>query len=262
MDTVGTGLAGIEYDGHRADLFLNRPDKRNAMNRALIADLTEAVERVDADDDVRAVTLLGRGDVFSAGMDLDMMYESSEAAHRDIHRELTGLMDAIDDLSKPSVAGIKRAAPAGAFELTLPADFRILGEDARYGVIEVELGVFPHAGTTQRLPRLVGLARAKQMVLTAEFIDPAEADRIDLVTETCPDDEVDDRARELADELCEKAPLGLQRALEAFGHAFDVPLDDGLDIEHYLAMDLYGTEDRKEGFGALLEGRDPEFEGR
>lgn len=262
MESIGTGLAALDYDGRRADVYLDRPEKRNAMNRALIADLTQAIERVDADDDVRAVTILGRGDVLSAGMDLGMMRASDRATHRSIHAELRGLLDAVDDLSKPSVVGIKRAAPAGAFELTLPADFRILGDDATYGVIEVELGIFPHGGTTQRLPRLVGLGKAKEMVLTAEYIDPEEADRIDLVTEVCPDEAVDDRAREFADDLCEKAPLGVERALEALDKAFDVPLEAGLDTEGYLVEDLYATRDRKEGFAARMEGREPEFEGR
>jgi enoyl-CoA hydratase/carnithine racemase len=262
MESIGSGLAALDHEGHRADVYLDRPAKRNAMNRALIADLTQAIRRVDADEDVRAVTILGRGEVLSAGMDLGMMRASDRATHREIHAELRGLFDAIDDLSKPSVVGIKRAAPAGAFELTLPADFRILGEDATYGVIEVELGIFPHGGTTQRLPRLVGLAKAKEMVLTGEFIDPEEADRINLVTEVRPDDAVDERAREFAGDLCEKAPLGTQRALAALDKAFDVALDAGLDVEQYLVEDLYATRDREEGFAARMEGRDPEFEGR
>lgn len=262
MESIGTGLAALEYEGHRADVYLDRPEKRNAMNRALIADLTQAIERVDAADDVRTVAILGHGEVLSAGMDLRMMRESDPEALRAVHAELRELLDAVDDLSKPSVVGIKRAAPAGAFELTLPADFRILGEDAAYGVIEVELGIFPHGGTTQRLPRLVGLGKAKEMVLTAEYVDPEEADRINLVTEVCPDGAVDDRAREFADDLCEKAPLGVERALEALDKAFDVPLEAGLDVEGYLAEDLYATRDREEGFAARMEDREPEFEGR
>ncbi|MFC7318751.1 enoyl-CoA hydratase/isomerase family protein [Halomarina halobia] len=144
----------------------------------------------------------------------------------------------------------------------MPADLRVLGENAKYGVIEVDLGIFPHQGSTQRLPRLVGIGRAKELVLTGEYIDPADAERCGLVTEVVPDADVDERARELADDLTEKAPLGIQSALEAFGATFDVPLEDGLDIEHRLAMRVYGTDDRREGFEAQLEGREPQFEGR
>jgi enoyl-CoA hydratase len=160
------------------------------------------------------------------------------------------------------VVGIKRAAPAGAFELTLPADFRVLSERADYGVTEVRLGTFPHGGATQRLPRLVGLAKAKELVLTGEFIDPEEAARIGLVTETCPAEAVDDRARELADSLAENAPLGVQQAGKALDAAFDRPLEQGLAEEQELAESLYGTHDYAEGFAAHVEGRDPEFEGR
>jgi enoyl-CoA hydratase len=144
----------------------------------------------------------------------------------------------------------------------LPADLRILGADAKYGVIEVDLGIFPHQGSTQRLPRLIGLAKAKELVLTGDWIDPATAERLGLVTDVVPDEAVDSRARDLADTLTEKAPIGLQNALRAFQQTFDVPLDAGLDYAHELAMDAYDTQDRKEGFKAQLDGRTPEFEGR
>ncbi len=259
---IGSGYALIERDGHRVDLFINRPDKRNAMNQAVIADLTEAFRVADADPEVRAIAFLGKGPVFCAGMDLNMMYESDQQEHMERGGEFRDLLDTIDGTTTPVVAGIKRAAIAGAFELTLPTDLRVLGAGADYGVIEVELGVFPSGGTTQRLPRLVGLGKAKEMVLTAEYIDPEEADRINLVTEVVPDEDVDERTRRLADEITGKAPLGIRRAMEAFTHTFDVPLGDGLDVEAYLAHDLYATEDRKEGFKARLEDREPNFKGR
>ncbi|WP_254538226.1 enoyl-CoA hydratase/isomerase family protein [Halomarina litorea] len=259
---MSNGFARVEIDGHRADVILSRPDKRNAMSRAVIADLTEAFDRVDDHEEVRAVALLGEGPVFCAGMDLPMMRDGDRETHEEVGEELRALFDRIDGFRCPVVVGIKRAAVAGGFELTLPADFRIIGSDASYGVVEVKLGVFPSGGSTQRLPRLVGLARAKELVLTGEYIDPEEAERIGLVNEVCPDEEVDGRARDFADTLTENAPLGMERALRAFDHALDVPLDDGLDVEGYLASPLYETHDRKEGFSARIEGREPEFEGR
>ncbi|WP_435195944.1 enoyl-CoA hydratase/isomerase family protein [Natronomonas sp. EA1] len=255
------GLARIERDGHRADVLLSRPEKRNAMNRPLIADLTAAFERVGELEAVRAVTLLGEGPVFSAGMDLEMMHESDRATMEAITQELRTLFDRIENCSRPVVAGIKRAAVGGAFELTLPADFRVLGAEAAYGVVEVKLGVFPHGGATQRLPRLVGLAKAKELVLTGEYVAPAAAERIGLVTEVCADDAVDERARALADDLAKNAPLGMERAKTALNGALELPLEEGLDMEADLAMPLYETADRKEGFGARLEGREPSFEG-
>ncbi|MFD1513736.1 enoyl-CoA hydratase/isomerase family protein [Halomarina rubra] len=259
--TAENGYARVEIDGYRADVLIDRADKRNAMDRAVIADLTDAFDHVADREDVRAVTLLGEGPVFCAGMDLPMMRDSGAALHEVIGTELRALFERIERFPRPVVVGIKRAAVAGGFELTLPADFRIIGAEAKYGVVEVKLGVFPSGGSTQRLPRLVGLARAKELVLTGEYVAPEEAERMGLVNDVVPDDEVDERARAFADGLTENAPLGMERALRAFDHALDVPLEDGLDVEGYLAAPLYDTHDHEEGFGARIEGRDPEFEG-
>jgi enoyl-CoA hydratase/carnithine racemase len=224
-------------------------------------DLTEAFDRVDADEGVRTVTLLGEGPVFSAGMDLEMMrdrVEPDSGIDRDV---FPALLERIEDARQPVVAGIKRAAPAGAFELTLPCDFRVLGRDAKYGLLEVSLGTFPHGGGTQRLPRLVGLSRAKEIVLTGEFVDPEEAERMGLVHELCDDDAVDERAKAFADRLCENAPLGLENGKQALNAALETPLERGLAFERALGRELDDTHDYREGFEARLEEREPQFRG-
>ena len=262
MEAIGGGLATLEVDGHRADVTLSRPEKRNAMTTDLMGDLALALERADDHEDVRAIALLGEGPVFCAGMDLHMMRDRVEAdsgIERDAFPEL---LDTLESVSVPTVAGIKRAAPAGAFELTLPCDFRVLGSEATYGVIEVKLGTFPHGGATQRLPRLVGLAKAKELVLSGEFIDPAEAEACGLVNEVVPDEEVDDAARALADSLAENAPLGMARAKRALNAALDTPLDEGLQLERALGREIDDTRDYREGFEARIEDREPTFEGR
>ncbi|MFT4884675.1 MAG: enoyl-CoA hydratase/carnithine racemase [Natronomonas sp.] len=261
MESVGTGLAGIDYELPRADIYLSRPDKRNAMTVDLMRDLTAAFEQVSDNDDVRAITLLGEGPVFCAGMDLEMMRNRVEE-DSDIEREVfPELLDAIENARQPVVAGIKRAAPAGAFELTLPCDFRVIGSAATYGVIEVKLGTFPHGGATQRLPRLVGLSKAKELVLTGEFIDPEEALDCGLVHELCETDEVDERAKAFADRLCENAPLGLRQGKKALNAAFEMPLQQGLELERSLGQKLDDTHDYREGFEARIEDREPEFRG-
>lgn len=252
----------IETDGHRVDVIIDRPEKRNAMSPEVIRNLTTAFERVSGADGVRAVTLLGAGEVFCAGMDLEMMRDRGDDASEVDAPPFPELLETIDTCARPVVAGIKRAGPAGAFELTLPTDLRVLGENAKYGVIEVQLGTFPHGGATQRLPRLVGLSKAKEIVLTGEFVDPAEAERIGLVHEVCPDEAVDERARALADDLCTNAPLGLENAKLALNAALETPLDEGLAYERALGQQLDDTHDYTEGFTARLEGREPEFEGR
>ncbi|THE64018.1 enoyl-CoA hydratase/isomerase family protein [Salinadaptatus halalkaliphilus] len=267
MREIGTGNVLVSIDGHRADVVLNRPDKRNAMNEALLSDLKQAIEAVNADDSVRAITLLGDGPVFCAGMDLDMMLERGEQAQADDDQggdasQLGEVIETIDNARVPTVVGIKRAAPAGAFELSLPADFRVISTDAKYGVIEVKLGTFPHGGATQRLPRLIGLAKAKELVLSGEFIDPTEAKQIGLVNEVCDPEDVDEHARALADDLAANAPLGIENARKALNAALEMPLDEGLEYEQALGEQLDDTHDYTEGFSARLEDREPEFEGR
>lgn len=263
MERVGTGLVGIDREDRRADVYLSRPEKRNAMTVELMRDLTEAFERIDADEDVWAIALLGEGSVFCAGMDLEMMRDraGSSAAVDPTMEVFPELLSAIETTRQPVVAGIKRAAPAGAFELTLPCDLRVIGRDATYGLFEVGLGTFPHGGGTQRLPRLVGLSRAKEIVLTGEPIDPEEAERIGLVHEVCEPDEVDDRARSFADRLCENAPLALREGKRALDAALETPLETGLRYERSLARQLDDTHDYREGFDARLEGRQPRFRG-
>lgn len=262
MQEIGSGLATLDVVGHRADVRLNRPEKRNAMTVALMSDLGDAIERADAHDDVRAITLLGEGEVFCAGMDLHMMRDRVDEDAEIARDAFPDLLETLESTDTPTVAGIKRAAPAGAFELTLPCDFRILGSEANYGVLEVQLGTFPHGGATQRLPRLVGLAKAKELVLTGEFIDPEAAETYGLVNEVVPDEDVDATAQSLADRLAENAPLGMRNAKLALNAALETPLDEGLALERALGRELDSTRDYREGFEARIEGREPAFEGR
>jgi len=261
MEEIGSGYALVSCDGHRADVTINRPDKRNAMNLAVIDDLRGAIETVDDAEDVRAMTLLGEGPVFSAGMDLELMSEADMDGHEDIYDGIRGLFDGIAALSIPTVVGIETAAIAGAFELTLPFDFRVIGSDAAYGLRETKLGLLPFGGGTQRLPRLVGLGEATDLVMRSDTIDPAEAERIGLVNEVVDPGDVADRTRDLADELATRAPLGMERAKACLQSAFDHSLEEGLDMEYELSREVWDTDDRKEGFEALLSDREPEFTG-
>lgn len=263
MREIGDGNVLLDVDGHRADVVLSRPESRNAMNQPLLGDLRTALEEVESDPDVRAMALLGEGDVFCAGMDLEMMKRRATDPGMEMETTLDDVTHFVDDMTVPSVASIKGAAIAGAFELVLPVDFRVISADAKYGVIEVTLGLFPHGGATQRLPRLVGLSKAKELVLTGEYIDPHEAAECDLVHEVVEDRaETDERARAWADRLAENAPLGVQRARHLLNAALDTPLERGLELERELGENLTETEDYVEGFTAQMEGREPEFEGK
>lgn len=263
MREIGSGNVKLDVDDYRADVILNRPDKRNAMNEALLGDLLTALEEVEANDDIRAMTLLGEGPVFCAGMDLEMMKGRGEDGDPDLETGLDDITHFIEDMTVPSVASLKRAAVAGSFELVLPVDFRIISADANYGLLEVNLGIFPSGGGTQRLPRLIGLSKAKEIVMTGELMDPHEAEQHGLVHEVVEDpDDVDDTAREWADRLTENAPLGMERARGLLNSALDMPLEEGLQLESVLGEELVHTDDYTEGFTARLEDREPEFEGK
>jgi enoyl-CoA hydratase/carnithine racemase len=262
MREIGNGNVLLDVEGHRADVVLDRPEKRNAMNGALLRDLKSALEEVDTDDDVRVMTLSGNGPVFCAGMDLEMMRDRGGDEGDSLDVGLDDVTQFIEGMDVVSVASIKRGAIAGAFELVLPVDFRIISRDAKYGVIEVSLGIFPSGGATQRLPRLVGLSKAKEIVLSGEYVDPVEAADIGLVHEVVNDpDDVDERAKAYADELAENAPLGMESARELLNSALDMPLDEGLAFESAMGEQLTETDDYTEGFTARIEGREPEFEG-
>jgi len=262
MRPIGTGNVQLKFEGDRADVILNRPGKRNAMNQDLLNDLRMALEEVDESDDVRAMTLVGNGPVFCAGMDLEMMRDRGDRDDPSFETSPDDVTQFIDTMEIPSVASIKGAAIAGAFELVLPVDIRVISADAKYGVLEVKLGLFPSGGATQRLPHLVGLSKAKELVLSGEFIDPEEARQCGLVHEVVDDREsVDNRAREWADNLAENAPLGMKRARELLNSALDMPLERGLELESAMGEQLVRTSDYKEGLSARIEAREPEFTG-
>jgi enoyl-CoA hydratase/carnithine racemase len=252
----------VQKDDHRVDVVLDRPEKRNAMSEQVVEELIEAFEFAEDLDDARAVTLTGEGPVFCAGMDLEMMSTVTKGGRPQVTIEINELFDMIDEFQVPVVVGIKGAGVAGGFEITLPADLRVIGENAKYGVAEVKMGLFPAGGTTQRLPRIVGMTNAKEITLLGDYIDPMEAKQMGLVNEVCPDDEVDERTKALGDEIAERSPLGVQRALKSFQNTFELPLEEGLQRERELCRDLFGTRDVEEGFSAALEERTPEFEGR
>lgn len=259
---MDNGLARIDREGHRGEVVIQRPKKRNAMNETLMRDLTQGFKHLD-ESDARAVILRGEGPVLSAGMDLEMMRGlADESTNHAVTESLfPELLDTIEECSVPTIAAIHGAAPAGAFELTLPFDFRIIDSEAKYGVVEVKLGTFPHGGATQRLPRLVGLAKAKEIVLTGEYVDPQAAADADLVREVVEPGQVVETARNLAGELADNGPIGMSLAKEALNAAGEMGLDEGLAFERTLAKETYRTADYREGVEARLAGRDSEFRG-
>jgi enoyl-CoA hydratase len=245
-------FVNLETDGGIGTIRLNRP-KVNALNDQVTAELTAAAREAAASDEVRAVIVYGGEKVFCGGADIEVMAEAgfAEMALRSGRlQEAAGLVAA---LPKPVVAAITGYALGGGLELALAADFRVAGERARVGQPEILLGVIPGAGGTQRLSRLVGPARAKDIVFSGRMVGAAEALQIGLVDQVVPDDSVYQAALDLVRRYASGPALALRAAKQAIDSGLGVDLATGLEIERVQFAALFGTEDQKAGMRSFLE---------
>jgi enoyl-CoA hydratase len=240
---------------------LDRPPM-NAIHGGLTRDLREAAAEAGSRDDVRAVLIWGGEKVFAAGADIKMMAGMSPGECRPM---ITGLQDTfsmVEDIPKVTIAVIHGYALGGGCELALCADFRYAAEDAKIGQPEITLGIIPGAGGTQRLPRLVGPARAKDLIYSGRLIGADEALSIGLVDEVHPADEVHANALEAAARYVGGPTAALRAAKVAVTWGGRTDLRTGLVIEREAFVDLFATEDQKEGMNAFVEKRSPVFHGR
>jgi enoyl-CoA hydratase len=250
----------VEHEDFIAVLTLNRPKVLNALNQETMNQVVEALEALDRDDSVRCVVLTGGDRAFAAGADVTEMREATPVEMLSGYRFQQ--WERIRRISKPIIAAVKGFALGGGCELAMLCDMIIAGESARFGQPEINLGIMPGAGGTQRLTRAVGKARAMELVLTGRHMTAAEADRVGLITRVVPDEIVLDEAKALAREIARKAPVAVRLAKDAMLRAFDMTLEGGLDYERKLFYLLFATEDRHEGIEAFLAKRDPRFTGR
>jgi len=239
---------------------LNRPEVLNALNLALVDELVDALERLDRDDAVRCIVLTGNERAFAAGADITEMAEAGVVEMK--QRNQFRVWDRIRWITKPIIAAVNGYALGGGCELAMACDLIIAGENARFGQPEVNLGVMPGAGGTQRLTRLVGKARALEILLTGDPITAEEAYRIGLVNRVVPTEACLDEALRLARRIAEKPPMAVRLIKEAVYKALDTTLQDGMEYERNCFYLLFATEDKAEGMRAFLEKRRPSFKGR
>jgi len=230
---------------------LDRP-KVNALNDQVTAELADAA-RAAAADEVRAVIIYGGERVFAGGADIGVMAEAGYAEMAARSGRLQETMDLIAALGKPVVAAITGYALGGGLELALAADFRVAGESARLGQPEILLGIIPGAGGTQRLPRLVGPAKAKDLVFTGRMVKAAEALQIGLVDQVVPDSEVYIAALDLVKRYAVGPALALRAAKQAIDYGLGTDLATGLEIERVQFAALFGTDDQRAGMRSFLE---------
>jgi enoyl-CoA hydratase/carnithine racemase len=245
-------LVRVEADAGVATIRLDRPPM-NALNAQVQDEIAAAAARVTADETVRAVVIYGGAKVFAAGADIKEMAEASYGQMALTGRRLQETFTAVAKIPKPVVAAITGYALGGGLELALCADFRIAGEGARVGQPEILLGVIPGAGGTQRLPRLIGPARAKDIVYTGRLVAAAEALAIGLVDRVVPDAEVYEAARALVGRYVDGPALALRAAKQAIDEGLDVGLDSGLEIERLHFAALFATEDQRTGMRSFVE---------
>jgi enoyl-CoA hydratase/carnithine racemase len=251
--------------GHVLEITLNRPEAMNALSPEMTRDLTEALTAFDKDDSLRVALITGAGErAFCAGADLGRMQQSleSQPATTTPRAESPGGPSFVAlELSKPVVGAINGHCLAAGLGLALLCDVRIAAENATFGCMGTVRGIVPGAGQTQRLPRLVGMANAMWLLLSAERIDAQEAFRIGLVNKVVPREDVLQTAREWADLLASRAPLAVQAAKQAALGGVELPLMDGLALESTLGAKPRASEDALEGVRAFNEKRTPIFRG-
>jgi enoyl-CoA hydratase len=253
----------VSVDAPLATVTVNRPKVLNALNDQTIVELTEAFKELDADDAVRVVILTGSGEKgFVAGADIGELkdYGVRESINNAMRGQ--GLLNLIENSRLIVIAAINGFALGGGCELAMACDIRLASETAALGQPEVKLGIIPGYGGTQRLARLVGRGKAKQLILTGDIIDAAEAHRIGLVDEVYPASELIETATKMASKIARQGPVAIATAKRCINLGLDVDLKDGLEYEATQFGVIFSTEDKSEGCSAFLEKRKPDFKGK
>ncbi|TMC52950.1 MAG: enoyl-CoA hydratase [Chloroflexi bacterium] len=250
----------VEIEAPIATVTLNRPKVLNALSPDLIHELTSALADLDADDSVRAVVLTGGAKVFAAGADIGDMADRS--AVDQLSRDQTGRWAPLAGFSKPLIAAVNGYALGGGCEVALMCDMIVAGETARFGQPEINLGIIPGAGGTQRWPRTAGKYAAMEVMLTGAPLTAQRAHELGIVNKVVPAEMTIPVAERMARQVAEKPPLAARMAKEAVLKAFEAPLAEGLASERKSFYFLFATEDQKEGMHAFLEKRKGVFKGR
>jgi len=252
----------VEKRGRVAVITINRPDKLNALNAKVHEEGVRALDELRRDAEVHVVVITGAGEKsFIAGADISEFAGKTPVTQRAVFQERT-LFNSIDSFPKPVIAMINGFCLGGGCETALACDIRVASENARLGQPEINLGIIPGGGGTQRLTRLIGEGKAMELILTGDMIDAAAALDLRLVNYVYPAEELETETMKLAEKIASKSPVALQMAKEAVKTASKTNLEEGLKREIDLFAITFSSEDKEEGVAAFLEKRKPEFKGR
>ena len=250
----------VETQDHVGLIRLDRPKALNALNKALLDELADAITKFDADDQIGAIVLTGNEKAFAAGADIT---EMRPKAFVDVFKEnmFVEQMEAVDRCRKPIIAAVAGYALGGGCELAMACDFILAADTAKFGQPEINLGVIPGIGGTQRLTRFVGKSKAMEMNLTGRMMDADEAERSGLVSRVIPADDLVDEAMSVAAKIADKSPLAVMAAKESVDRSYETTLAEGIRFERRIFNALFATEDQKEGMDAFVEKRSAKFKG-
>ena len=248
----------FENEDNIAVITFNRPDAMNALNNQTRAEFANAITAVAADDDIKVLILTGSGKAFVAGSDIKEFSQTTPYSAHNIHR----LGEMLEKLDKPVIAAVNGFCLGGGNEIAMGCDIIIASEKAKFGQTEINIGIIPGGGGTQRLPRLIGPCRAKELIFTGDIITAEDANRLGMVNRVVPVEELMPTAKELAKKIATKSAAALKLAKTAINRGMQTSLESGLKYEYELYSISLSLEDKSEGVNAFLEKRPPKFVGR
>jgi enoyl-CoA hydratase/carnithine racemase len=252
----------IEKAKRKAVLTFTREDRLNALDSRTFRDLIVAMDELDADDDVEMLIITGRGKGFVAGADINEYLDISVTDYVNFQRLGRRMYDRLECFRKPVIAAVNGYALGGGFELVLVCDLVVAAEQAKFGLPECKLGLLPGGGGTQRLTRLIGRNKAKELLMTGDFVTAAEAERLGIVNRVVPGDQVLQAAHEMADRILERAPLAVQMSKQLVNDGLNASLPTAITQEMGMTATLYASDDAREGIAAFIDKRPPQFQGR
>lgn len=242
---------------------LNRPTAYNALNEQLITELYEALQEIEKDDEVKVVVITAEGQkVFCTGADLKLASELDEESALPLVEQGQKIFTYIENFPKPTIAAINGLALGGGLEMALACDIRIAQEEAKVGCPETSIGLIPAWGGMQRLPKVVGIGKAKELVFSGAMITAKEAGDIGLINKVVAPDELESTVNWTAAKIAGNAPIALKYAKESLNKVFEVPLEEGLKHDAVTCAACFNTEDIKEGIKAVFEKRKATFKGK
>lgn len=249
------GFVKLEQQGNIGILSIDRPEALNALNSQVLTDLDAALDQIEADESIYVVILTGAGRAFVAGADIAEMKEFSSVDGKRFGVRGGGVFLKLENLSKPVIAAVNGFALGGGCELAMSCDIRLASEKAKFGQPEVGLGITPGFGGTQRLPRIVGVSKAMELILTGKVIGAAEAQSIGLVSAVYPPEELMDKAIEMAGAICQNAQIAVCESKRCIRMGMQTDIATGSAFEAEAFGVTCGTADKNEGMGAFLEKR-------